>query len=99
MTHYTAPRVVSVRIPGEVFEALKTHAKDQGRSVSGSITYLVKEEVATRLLPRRASRKLTGFLSHIEVPESFHVWQSARREVGKKFVPAGRKSARRGATR
>jgi hypothetical protein len=93
MPHYTAPRVVSVRLPGDVFEALKADAKDQGRSVSGSITYLVKEQVTGRIKPRGASKKLTGFLSHVEVPASLGAWRAARKEASKKL--SGRAAPRR----
>jgi hypothetical protein len=97
MPHYTAPRVVSVRLPGEVFEAWKQRARDDGRSVSGSITHLVKEEVENRLAPRKTNRKLTGFLSHLDVPCSLDEWRAARREVSRKLAPrAPRKRRSRG---
>lgn len=94
MRHYS-PRVVSVRLPGDVFEALKAHAKDQGRSVSGSITHLVKEEVAPRILRKNAGRKLTGFLSHLDVPVSLEEWQAGRREVSHAFQRARKPRRRR----
>lgn len=94
MPHYTPPRVVSVRLPGDVFEALKAHAKDEGRSVSGSITHLVKEEVVSRIAPNKASKKLTGFLAHFDVPRSLDDWRLARREASKKLAPRARASRR-----
>jgi hypothetical protein len=94
MTHYTRSRVVSVRLSEDVYEALKEHAKDDGRSASGSITYLVTEEVKNRLSPRKANRKLTGFLSHFEVPRSLAEWQAARRGASRKLVPRPQRSRR-----
>jgi hypothetical protein len=75
-------------------EALRAQAKKQGRSVSGSITHLVKEEVAARVATRKASKKLTGFLSHLEVPGSIDAWNAARRAASKKLAPLARKSRR-----
>jgi hypothetical protein len=94
MPHYTPPRVVSVRLPGDVFEALKAHAKDEGRSVSGSVAHLVKEEVANRIAPKKASKALTGFLSHFDVPRTLDDWRLARRETSKKLAPGPRASRR-----
>ena len=87
-------RIVSVRMERGLFDALREHAHAEGRSVSGEIVYLVRDQVQSTP-PSRKPLPITGWLSRMDVLDTFQEFRSARREASSELTAAIRRKARR----
>jgi hypothetical protein len=95
MGNYAGSRVVSVRIEPELLEAVRHRAKVEGRSVSGQIVLIVREQVQAEPKTKQKQKPITGWLRHLAVPESDDAMRAGRAEVTKKLMRAVRRKARR----
>jgi len=73
--------VVSVRIVPELLQAVRAQAKTDGRSVSGEIASILRAQIASLPAERRRSKPLTGWLSHLDVPQTHAEFREGRREA------------------
>jgi hypothetical protein len=93
MAHYKNSRVLSVRIDGELLEAVRERAKAEGRSVSGEIVFIIRDRVkvdGTR--PQR--RPITGWLRNVQVPRSHSEFRHSRERASAELLRAVRRKAR-----
>jgi hypothetical protein len=99
VTTYKRSRVLSVRIAAEELDALAEQAATEGRSVSGQVAFFVREKVATWQSPKRKPQKISGWLSHLHVPESHREFQAARSTASAKLLESARSKAKRPTTK
>lgn len=96
MSNYARSRVVSVRIEPELLEAVRDRARAEGRSVSGEIVLIVREQVEARPAARQKPSPITGWLRHLDRPEADGAIRAGRTEASGKLLRAiGRKARRR----
>ena len=78
IAHYKQSHVISIRLTPELLDAIRERARADGRSVSGEVVSIVKQQLAATAGRRRKPCKITGWLAHLEVPESHAEFRSAR---------------------
>jgi len=76
----------------DLLEALKARARAEGRSVSGQIVYIVREQVEPRP-PAGAPKKISGWLSHRAVPGTQAEFRRARAQASERLAAAVRRKA------
>lgn len=81
MANYTPSHVLSIRLTPELLEAVREQARLDGRSVSGEVVSIVKEQLAGRAVARTKPRKIMGWLSHLDVPEKHSEFAAGRAEA------------------
>jgi hypothetical protein len=92
MANYTKSHVVSVRLGSDVLDGVRERARAEGRSVSGELAFIVKEQVKLRYGARASRGKLTGWLEHlsgegIDIPETLAEFKQARAELSARLLP------------
>ncbi len=92
MSNYKS-RVVSLRIDPELLDAVRERAKAEGRSVSGEIVYLVRENIERGPEPRPV-KKISGWLAGRRGSLSRDEFRQGRREAGKRVQAAIRRRTR-----
>lgn len=91
MSDYT--RVVSLRISSDLLEGVRERARAEGRSVSGEIVYLVREQVEARA-PAGPPKKITGWLEHRPVPGTYAEFRQGRDAASRQLAEAVRRKAK-----
>jgi hypothetical protein len=86
MANYTQSRVLSIRLTPELLDAVREQARIDGRSVSGEVVSIVKEQLAARLTAQAKPRKITGWLVHLDVPEAHEEFQAGRAAASAKLM-------------
>ena len=87
--------VVSVRVDADLLEAVRRRARADGRSVSGEIVFIVREQLEAEPLVKRKPKPISGWLSEIASPESFAEFRAGRADASQQLLRAVRKKARR----
>jgi len=97
MKHYTASRVLSLRIDEGLLAGVRKRAQQEGRSVSGEIVFLVRERLEhdENAPAERRPQKITGWLSLRRAPTTHEEFRSGRAEASKALSAAVRRKARR----
>ena len=85
-------RVVSLRMSAELLAELKARARAEGRSVSGQIVYLVREQVDSRP-PSGPPKKISGWLAHRAVPQTHAEFRRARAHASARLADAVQRKA------
>ena len=80
-------RVLSLRISSELLEGVRERARAEGRSVSGQIVYLVREQIEPRA-PAAPPKKISGWLAHRSVPASHAEFRRGRAEASQLLADA-----------
>jgi hypothetical protein len=94
MGDYKQSPVLSVRMTPELLEALRERAREDGRTVSGEVVYLVQDQLAAR----RAAAKpmpITGWLREASVADSLAELRTGREAASEQLERAVEKKARR----
>jgi hypothetical protein len=86
MANYTQSRVLSIRLTPELLEAVREQARIDGRSVSGEVVSIVQEQLAARRRAQVKPRRITGWLAHLEVPETHAEFQAGRATASVKLM-------------
>jgi hypothetical protein len=98
-----ASQVLSIRIDPDLLDAVRERAEEEGRSVSGAIVFMVREQLGSRSRARAEPRPITGWLADlaVAVPASHAAFREARAEASTKLARAVAAKARgkRGARR
>ncbi len=85
MANYSQSRVLSIRLAPELLDAVREQARIDGRSVSGEVVSIVKERLASRPLGHAKPGKITGWLAHLDVPETHAEFRAGRTEASAKL--------------
>jgi hypothetical protein len=96
-------QVLSIRIDPDLLDAVRERAEEEGRSVSGAIVSMVREQLVSRVTARAEPRPITGWLADlaVDVPASHAAFRQARAEASTTIARAvaakarGRRGARR----
>ena len=88
-------QVLSIRIQTELLEEVRKRARLEGRSVSGEIVFLVRDQLGTAKPPKRASRPVTGFLSKEPSPASLGDFTLGRSAASSALLRSVRRKAKR----
>ncbi|MDB4953187.1 MAG: hypothetical protein JWO36_756 [Myxococcales bacterium] len=94
MAHYKRSHVVSIRLTPDLLEAVREQARLDGRSLSGEVVSIVKQQLATRQVRRGQPHKITGWLAHLDVPETHEEFRSARASASAKLQQGVRTKGR-----
>jgi hypothetical protein len=94
MANYTS-RILSIRIPSDLLEAVRERARADGRSVSGEIVFAVRKQIEIRPVENEKPRPITGWLAHVDVPGKYANFRAGRRQASRKLLGAVRAKARR----
>src|SRR5262245_47001843 len=78
--------VVSVRIVPELLDAVRSKAALDGRSVSGEIVSILRGQVASRQAERKSPKPLTGWLRHLDVPDTYAEFREGRRGASSRLL-------------
>jgi hypothetical protein len=78
----------------ELLEALRERARAEGRTVSGEVVYLVKDQLAARRLPAKPM-PITGWLRDADVTDSLAELRNARDAASERLSRAIEKKARK----
>lgn len=81
-----ASTVVSVRIGSALLDAVREQARADGRTVSGEIVHLVKEQIQARPTRGVASRPISGWLAHLDVPDTHREFRRARSQASEQLL-------------
>jgi hypothetical protein len=79
------PRVVSIRIEPELLLAVRERAQADGRSLSGQIVHFVREQVEAVPVSSEKPRPISGWLAHLEAPETHAEFAEGRAEASAKI--------------
>jgi len=95
MDDYKTPttEVLSLRISSDLLQAVRERAKADGRSVSKQIVSLLQEQMGGHV-SAALSRPISGWLSHIESPETLAEFRLARRSASAALIRSVRKRRR-----
>jgi hypothetical protein len=81
MANYSQSRVVSIRVAPQLLDAVREQARIEGRSVSGEIVSTLKQQLELKTRGRIAPRKISGWLSHLQGPETHVDFRKGRARV------------------
>jgi hypothetical protein len=95
MSDYKQSHVVSLRIDAALLEAVRARARAEGRSVSGQIVFLVREQIDRDDTPARAPKKISGWLSRRGPVPTLEELRAGRAAASKRIRAAIRRKARR----
>jgi hypothetical protein len=93
MARYNRSHVVSIRIEPELLEAVRERASAEGRSLSGEIVFILRDRVKAEP-QKRARRPISGWLQHLQVPDSHAEFRAARDRASRALLRAVRRKAR-----
>ena len=88
-------QVLSIRIEPNLLRAVRARASDEGRSVSGAIVSMVRQQMGESPAPRAASRPISGWLADLDVPGTLAEFRQARAEVSATLARSTARKARR----
>jgi hypothetical protein len=86
-------RIVSIRIDGELLDAVRERANAEGRSLSGEIVFILRERVRAQP-PARPRRPITGWLAHLTPPNDLTGFKVDRKRASADLLRAVRRKAR-----
>jgi hypothetical protein len=95
MPNYTGSRVLSIRIDPELLEAIREQAEAEGRSVSGEIVFLVREQIEARPGNREKPRPISGWLADRAGPDTHAQFRKARARASSRLLRGVQSKARR----
>lgn len=88
-------RVVSVRLDASLVEAIRARAEAGGRSLSGQIVHLVREQVVAWPQGSGKRQPITGWLARRPSPETLAEFAAARKVASTRLKRAIREKAKR----
>lgn len=83
---YKASRVLSLRIAEDLLETLRARAQDAGRSLSGEVVSILRAELESERRPRQKPLPISGWLAHLDVPETHAEFRAARRAASARLL-------------
>jgi hypothetical protein len=95
MANYTPSRVLSVRVGEDLVEPLRARARADGRSLSGEVVAILKAQIEAERATRRSVLPITGWLAHLDVPESLADFRAARARASAGLSRRARRTRRR----
>ena len=87
--------VVSLRIDGALLGCVRDRAREEGRSLSGTIVSLIREQLVDAPESHTGVLPITGWLAPRTVPSSVAAARSGRRAASQKLLSAVKRKARR----
>jgi hypothetical protein len=85
---------MTLRIDPELFAALRDVAKAEHRSVSAHVVSLVRRDVDSKPMRRRALPLPTlGWLRHLDAPDRLEEFQRVRRALSRRLATRTRRQA------
>jgi hypothetical protein len=97
VVNYKKSKVLSVRFEESVLDGVRARAEEHGRSVSGEVVFLVREQLDEhRMRSERKRRPITGWLSQRGLdPLEAKDFAKARAEVRRKVDQSIQTKAKR----
>lgn len=93
MTAYRGGRVLSIRIDPDLLEAVRERARTEGRSVSGEVVFIVRNEIEARPAANEKPRPISGWLGRRDSPETHAGFQKGRAAISANLLRAVRRRA------
>lgn len=87
--------VVSLRIDGALLDCVRDRARDEGRSLSGTIVSLLREQLAEDATSSGVVQPITGWLAPRPVPSTLRAAHAGRRAASRQLLDAVKRKARR----